>query len=507
MKIKLENEQATEQFAEDLSLCLRAGDLLALSGDLGAGKSTLARALIRALADDAALEVPSPTFTLVQLYEETRFAVAHADIYRLQDPAELEELGLEEARQNGIAVVEWAEKAPHLLENAQFHLYLSEEADGSRILAIRAAAEAQARLKHSLGIRAFLRENGRGSAKRRYLQGDASPRRYEKLYLSAPESAAASAAEGSAAPHKTEILMDAPLLEIQDESRADYIRRARLAAHNRQFTACAALLQAQGFQAPQIYAENTAETLFLLEDLGSEGIADAKGSLNPQRAQAAAEFLAVFHQTDWPQAAHKSGFNLPLYDTQALQAEADLFAEWYVPYKTGAPAGTAWLSRWRELWAPLFAELAAGERCLALRDFHSPNILWQPHRHGVKRIGLIDFQDAALGSPAYDLVSLTQDARLDVSPLLEQKLKADYFTARAALEKPFDPAECEAAYAILGAQRACKILGVFVRLAKRDGKSRYMHHLPRIAEYLRRNLDFAGLMDMRAFLAASGALA
>lgn len=492
MDIKLENEQATRIFAEDLALCLQKGDLLALSGDLGAGKTFLARALIRALADDDTLEAPSPTFTLLQIYEETRIPLAHADIYRIEAAEEAEELGLDEFLETGIVLLEWPEKAPAWGDKARFRLHLRQTGETERQLTITAAAEAEDRLRQSLAARAFLRRHGRASVRRRFLQGDASPRSYEILR---PDGGG-----------KTEILMLAPAREITDKNRAAYVKKAHLAADNRPFIAVCRLLRAEGYKAPQIYAENAAQTLLILEDLGREGLTDAENKPIAKRYLAAAEFLAKFHQTDWRQAAAAQNCPLPLYDETALQTEADLLAEWYFPHKTGKTAMAAWRAQYRHLWQKLFAKLPAGGQILALRDFHSPNILWQKAEQGVKRIGLIDFQDAALGSPAYDLVSLAQDARITIAPLLEQQIKEAYFTASKAFAAALDAEKTAAAYAVLGAQRAAKILGVFVRLSRQDGKAAYLRHLPRIEAYLQRNLQAEALRPLRLFLRESGVI-
>lgn len=493
MKIELQEESATRIFAEDLALCLQKGDMLTLSGDLGAGKSTLARALIRALADSDGLEVPSPSFALLQIYEETRLPLAHADIYRIEAAAEIEELGLADLLAAGIVLIEWPEKAPALLEKAQFRLHLQESGANSRLLTITAAPEAEQRLRRSLAIRAFLRQNGRGAAKRRYLQGDASPRFYEKLFYN-----------GQDGRHKTEILMDAPVREIDDSSRAAYIKQAHLATHNRQFVAIDRLLCRNGFKAPQIYAENAQQTLLILEDLGAEGLSNTEDQPNAKRYLACSEFLAKFHQTDWIKAAKQQNCFLPVYDEAALQAEADLLLDWYLPYKTGRQASIAWRAEYHRLWQPLFASLLQNEQNLVLRDFHSPNILWQNGEEGVRRIGLIDFQDAVWGPEAYDLVSLAQDARLTIAPELEKLIIEAYQTARTAFAAPFNAEKSKETYAILGAQRAAKILGVFVRLDRRDGKAFYMHHLPRMADYLQRNLQAPLLKPIKDFFDESG---
>ena len=137
-----------------------------------------------------------------------------------------------------------------------------------------------------------------------------------------------------------------------------------------------------------------------------------------------------------------------------------------------------------------------------LRDFHSPNLIWLEEREGLAKVGLIDFQDAVLGHPAYDLVSLGQDARVDVPAALELRLLAAYGAARRADAPDFDLASFARAYAILGAQRNTKIAGIFARLDKRDGKPDYLKHLPRIEGYLRRNLEHPALAELKGWYQA-----
>ncbi|MEK1931021.1 MAG: tRNA (adenosine(37)-N6)-threonylcarbamoyltransferase complex ATPase subunit type 1 TsaE, partial [Pararhizobium sp.] len=163
----LKDEAATIQLGEDLALALKPGDCLALSGDLGAGKSTLARAFLRAMADDEALEVPSPTFTLVQSYE-LRIPVSHFDLYRLADVSELDELGLDEALSDGICLVEWPENALAALPKTRLTATFSHLDDGRRVT-ISGDPVALARIERSLAIRSFLQNRGYEEAKRRHL--------------------------------------------------------------------------------------------------------------------------------------------------------------------------------------------------------------------------------------------------------------------------------------------------------------------------------------------------
>ena len=166
----LADEAATARLGEDLAMALRPGDVFALQGDLGAGKSTLARALIRALADDSALDVPSPTFTLVQSYE-TRVPIHHFDLYRLGSAAELDELGLEDALAEGAALVEWPQRAASRLQPT-LTVELVHKGDGR--LAVMSGGIAFDRVKRSLAMRDFLGSAGWGEALRRHLTGDAS---------------------------------------------------------------------------------------------------------------------------------------------------------------------------------------------------------------------------------------------------------------------------------------------------------------------------------------------
>ncbi len=177
----LGDEAATMRLGEDLAMALRPGDVLALRGDLGAGKSTLARALIRALADDTALEVPSPTFTLVQSYD-TRVPVHHFDLYRLSSSDELEELGFPDVLKNGAALIEWPERADDRLPDSTIAVELVHQDDG-RSVRILGDGAAYLRITRSLAMRDFLERSGWGTARRRHFVGDASARSYEIVSL------------------------------------------------------------------------------------------------------------------------------------------------------------------------------------------------------------------------------------------------------------------------------------------------------------------------------------
>ncbi|MCR9122124.1 MAG: tRNA (adenosine(37)-N6)-threonylcarbamoyltransferase complex ATPase subunit type 1 TsaE [Phyllobacteriaceae bacterium] len=494
------DEPAMARFAADMARIALPGDCLALSGDLGAGKTSFARAFIRALAgaDGAALEVPSPTFTLVQDYA-TSPPVAHFDLYRIADPDEVAELGLDDALENGIALIEWPERAGHALGVETIRLAFSEgvTATGAdtRTIEIEAPDAALARIERTLAIRALLVSAGHGAADRMPLTGDASTRRYE------------TATDGA----WRAIVMDAPPMPDGPPVRdgKPYSQIAHLAEDIRPFVAIGRILTGAGFAAPEIMAVDYEAGLILLEDLGDDGVLDDAGRPIPARYGAAVDCLAAMHAIDWPrEIALEDGtvHRVPAFDIDAFLIEVDLLPDWYVPRVAGAPASAEDRQSWHGIWRALFAAIDAGPKTLALRDFHSPNIVWRGDRTGHDRVGLIDFQDALWTHPAYDVMSLVRDARVTIEPALQTKLLDAYCVARSGQATDFDEADFRAAFAILAAQRAAKLLGIFVRLDERDGKPGYIAHLPRIQTYMRQSLTHPALADLDAWLAARGLL-
>ena len=162
-------------------------------------------------------------------------------------------------------------------------------------------------------------------------------------------------------------------------------------------------------------------------------------------------------------------------------AETDLLTEWFLPLALGRKATMTKKSpSIARLWRAALAGIGQSRRVFVHRDYHAENLLWLPERQGVARVGLIDFQDAVAGSPAYDLISLIEDARRDVSPELAEAATAHYLAAMRAQGTPLDEAAFRHEMAVMAAQRNAKIVGIFARLYKRDGKPRYLAFLPRV---------------------------
>jgi len=487
LSLHLATEADTIRLGEELALVVKSGDCVALWGNLGAGKSTLARALLRAMADDDYLEVPSPTFTLVQNYD-LRFPVAHFDLYRLSDPAELEEIGFADALDNGVCLVEWPDKAGTSLPEARMDITFGFDPAGGRQITIQATPTQLARIKRVLAIRRFLDAHGYADARRRHLTGDASTRAYEYIY---PE-------DGSA----RRILMDSPRQPDGPPIRdgKPYSQIVHLAEDVYPFVAIDLALRDRGFAAPQIYESDCESGLLLIEDLGPDTLLDGDGKPIEERYREAVACLAALHAVAFDRDIRlPTGgvHHVPDYDRTAMKMEAELLIDWHLPWKrNGTPATDAERAEFLAIWDGLIDQLATAEKTLVLRDFHSPNIIWRGEQQGIQRIGLIDFQDAMIGPSAYDLVSIVQDARVTVERNIVDQLMADYLDLRRR-EPGFDETDFLKAWAIMSAQRACKLNGLWVRLMKRDHKPGYMKHMDRTLWHLSVAFEHEALTPLR----------
>jgi N-acetylmuramate 1-kinase len=488
------NEAQLRRLADHVAFALAPGDTLLLSGDLGAGKTTFARALVRALMQDGGHEVPSPTFTLVQNYAAARFEIAHFDLYRLNDPSELDELGYEASLARGIAVIEWPSRAGNRLAPDHFELVLEEGlSDDTRTVTLSGHGRAAARAERLTAIYKFLERSNWGGASSQlaYLQGDASARRYARLV----------GADGGRA-----ILMDSPRQPDGPPVRdgKPYSQIAHLAEDVRAFVAIDLALAASGFSTPGILAHDLEAGLLVIEDFGDRVFGREIANAAAQSAlwrRGVDVLIALREHPPAPSLPLPDGsaYTVPPLDFEALKIEAELLIDWYWPALHGAPVPETAKAEFNRAWADVFTRLLAQPKSWLLRDYHSPNLIDLPGRDGVRSVGLIDFQDAMQGPAAYDLVSLLQDARVDVPAELEHEL-LEHYTARVkAMEPAFDDAGFRFTYAALGAQRNTKILGIFARLAMRDGKRQYLAHLPRIWGYLARDLEHAELLSLRAW--------
>ncbi len=339
----------------------------------------------------------------------------------------------------------------------------------------------------------FLTRSGWGGASVTPLLGDASTRHYSRLADGARRALLMDQPQNAEAPPAPETASAA------ERKALGYNAVARLAgADTRRFAAVAQHFLQRGLAAPEIHAADHARGLVVLEDFGDTLYADvlANGASESELYRAAVEVLARLHAQPAPA---RLAADMPLYDYDetALLAETDLLTEWFLPLALGRPAADSEQAEHRALWRAVLSP--PEERVLVHRDYHAQNLMWMPERKALGRVGLIDFQDAVAGSRAYDLVSLTEDARRDVSPALAELATAHYLDAARAQGAKLDEARFRAEMAIMAAQRNAKIVGIFARLYKRDAKPRYLALLPRVWGHLERDLSHPALKALAAW--------
>lgn len=305
--------------------------------------------------------------------------------------------------------------------------------------------------------RAFADAHGWTGAEMRLIAGDASNRKYYRL---------------SRGPDRA-LVMDAPPEKGED---------------TRPFTRIANWLSEAGFSAPEILATDVEAGFLLIEDFGDAIFARLieDGMAEVPLYEAATDVLVAMRDVPPP--------DLPRYSAEVMSEMAGLAVTWYRTGATGEerPDLTQVLRTYMfDLLSPLDAEPS----CLVQRDYHAENLIWLPERTGIARVGLLDFQDAMIGHPAYDLVSILQDARRDVDPDLEAAMLERYISARGEDADAF-----RRSYALLGLQRNLRIVGVFARLCLRDGKPHYLGLIPRVWAHVLRNLDALDLPDLKQWI-------
>ena len=311
------------------------------------------------------------------------------------------------------------------------------------------------------GAAAFLARHGWAGARIEPLAGDASFRRYFRVHDRG----------------RTAVLMEAP--PATEDSRP--------------FLAVGDALDAMGFSVPRPHGVDLDVGLVLLDDFGDARMTRVLAqNQSDQRERAtyesAVDLLVELHRQPAPP--------LKAYDEAELLREVRLFPEWYLP-AVGLTEASGYDAAWRAVWREVVAATAAAP-VLTLRDYHADNLMLLD-RPGVRGLGLLDFQDALAGHPAYDLVSLLKDARRSLGGDLEGPMIARYRTAVGIA----DATEFQASYEVLGAQRNTKIIGIFTRLRDRDGRQGYVERLPHVWRLLEDSLRHPSLAPVAAWFDAN----
>jgi N-acetylmuramate 1-kinase len=394
-----------------------------------------------------------------------------------------------------VALIEWPERAASALPPNRIDIALSHRpalGPSARAAEITGYGTAAAQVARLEALRQFLAGAGYADAKRLRMAGDASTRSYARLVRD----------DGIV------ILMNSPRrpdgAAIYDGK--SYSAAVHLAEDVKPFVAIAGGLRERGFSAPAIRHADLDAGFLITEDFGSAGFVEGDPPAPiAERYQAATDMLAALHREPLPEIlplAPQITYAIPVFDTDALLVEAGLMLEWYLPDRGAEPSNDL-RAEFVMMWRDLLSKPAAAAKTWVMRDFHSPNLIWLDQRSDTAKVGIIDFQDAVLGPAAYDLVSLLQDARIDVPEPLELALLTRYIKARLASDDSFDPAGFAELYAIMSAQRNTRLLGTFARLNRRDGKPQYLRHQPRIWTYLNRSLAHPVLAGARQWYAAN----
>jgi tRNA threonylcarbamoyl adenosine modification protein YjeE len=472
VKVPSRDVAATEGLAARLAALAEPGDIIALSGELGAGKTTFARGFVRALTKTDG-EVPSPTFTLIQTYDTPKGPLWHCDLYRLTKPSDAWELGLEEAFTDAMCLIEWPERLGAALPARRLGVRLDFVASNpsGRLISLTADDGWASRLD-KMGhtqvsreevIQDFLKRAGWDSARRGRLAGDASFRKYDRL----------EGARGRA------VLMDAP------PPQEDVRPFVRIARH----------LHGLGFSVPAILAEDHDAGLLLLEDLGDDTYTRllARGHDERRLYALAIDALIALHsvpETEVIPAGVKT------YDNARLLEEVNRINVWFRPL-VGAPViGPDAQREFDLIWNAALPHAWKAPTSLVLFDYHVDNLLGLFDRPGMKACGILDFQDAVAGPVTYDLMSLLEDARRDIDVGLVADMKARYLAAFPALE----PKDFAASWAVMAAQRHVRVIGTFARLKLRDRKPHYLVHMPRLWRYMDQCLAHPVLGDLKRWL-------
>ncbi|HZV20631.1 MAG TPA: tRNA (adenosine(37)-N6)-threonylcarbamoyltransferase complex ATPase subunit type 1 TsaE, partial [Hyphomicrobiales bacterium] len=419
-------------------------------------------------------------------------SVFHCDFYRI-GPGEEEETGFAEMCRRGVVLVEWPAAVERSFPPDRLEIRI--EGEGStRHVSMAGFGAWRSKLTRLREVSAFLSVNAWAEARCRAVRGDASVRTFARLE------------RGS----ETVMVIDWPRQSDGPPIRSGrpYSDIAHLATEGRPFLAIAGWLREKaGLSAPTVIGSDLDGGLYLVEDLGDavfSRLVTEGAALEPLYSLAVDGLLAIRATHPPGTLPLKGGAShpLPAYDREALEIELDLLLQWYFALRQGQQARPNVAASFWDNWAPFLDWLEGQPRTLVLRDYHSPNLLLCEGRSGLKRLGVVDFQDAVWGHPAYDLVSLLQDARVDIDEGVERSLFAAYCEKIPAIDPNFDAAAFAKAYALLGVQRNTKILGIFARLSLRDGKHAYLAHLPRVAGYLFRNLAHPELKPLKAWYEA-----
>ena len=481
------DKAATAELARQVARYVLAGDLLRLEGDLGAGKSTFSRYFLQALGHQG--DVPSPTYTLVQLYDtDLRVPVAHVDCYRLNDPAELDGLGLEAYRNHGVIVAEWPDKGGDLLaaDQPDYLEYHIQEMNNPGVLTLRFATgdgattrvvtlagsrswqrrfglmfEAVRRPRTEVGQKAFLDGLGLEDYAVENLGGDWSFRSYWRVRLSNGES---------------RMLMDAP------PPIEGVVEFANVAAY----------YNANGLRAPKEYGRDDKQGYLLLEDFGNRNLLAAISEGGASKSEWYTVAVdALCHLCSVPKLEGGRAFT-----PRDWWVDAARFTDWYMPMVRGRATTVAERAEYLALWQELYAQLEGIPQGTMPWDYQATNMMLLGDAPVPGNFGLIDIQDAKHTPIATDMAILLRDIRRAPDDALEAAM-----VAHAAAKLGLSDARLKDALDIASLHHCSRILGGLARIYVRDGKvAGPQRFIPRTWEVARQSYANPLLAKVVAFM-------
>lgn len=486
--ILAKNESDTERLAAKIACYTVAGDFIRLEGTLGMGKTTFARAFVRALSGEEDLAVPSPTFNLMQIYDETRLPVVHVDAYRMTDPSELDMLDLSAYYENGVTLMEWCSNVEgalpvytppkrHIMESEVGDFLTIELADvegelDQRKIILKAQgtwchrfgliSSTTMRAQTNMGRVGFLQEKGFSNVKLEATSPDCSFRTYYRFQNE----------------NKNYIVMDAPP-PVEDVVP---------------FIAMANFYSDINLKVPTIFETDVQNGYLLLEDLGEESLNAACQNPAMQEKWLNAAVDILIHT------ANSKKADVWSYSAESMWQEAKRFTDWYLPYVTGHATHTADRESFKNAWFIAFERIQNLPQTTCHWDYHVDNLMCLNSQNkpniNMNDLALIDFQDARIGPISMDMACLLED-RFPADEVLKQKLIHKYIEG---LKIKISYEDFMAGYNLCLAHRFFKITGLLVRLEQRDKRENMMERMDKVWQTLNQALKHEACTPIKKVL-------
>ena len=479
MKAEIHNINTLNEldaFVKYITPIFEKGDLLALNGEIGSGKTTLTKHLINYLTATRIDEINSPTFNLCQTYSNEDLIISHYDFYRLDYLQEIEELDINDSIKNNFTIIEWANKFSSILPKDHIEIQIDNKSD-KREYKILFHGEYAKKIAGHKNRLSFLSNSNLNIKKITNMRGDASKRKYYRVN------------DGT----ETFVLMDA--LE-------DSINKTATSKTITDFIIFRQYLEDIGLRVPKIYEFDIQKQLILEEDLGLTTYDELYSKLSFQDLiNPAIESLLILVHSNYKNINDLDGkaFKPQNFDEKVFINESKIFIDYYWPYVKNSICPEEEKYEFLSIIEKIYSDLST-DKTLVLRDYHSPNLHYLQNEKGHKKCALIDFQDALLGHPLYDLVSLAQDARFTISEDQERYIIDTFKDKFLFNDFQLSKSSFNEQYKILAIQRSLKILGIFARLSLLEGKNNYIIHMPRVLNYIRRSMDCSLLNNLTHWL-------